>query len=320
MTPTLATACASLPPEGAACRGSEPAVQAWTAHRRAASRSPAPAARQSLIRGPCLQEEEALCSSAPKLFPACAALRPLSLTLAHLGSSLKNKRVNCNSSRSQRGFTLIELLVAISVMALLAVLSWRGLDGMARAQAQTSQRADEVLNLQAGLGQWKVDLDLLTQTPQISSLAWDGRVLRLTRRATTAGDGLVVVAWTRRGDAEGQWLRWQSPPVRTLGGWTDAWNRANVWSQTGSAEDRVREVMITPLANWQIFYFRGNAWSNSLSSDGASNQAVGGSAQPGTQATTVPDGIRLVLELPPGQPVNGRLTMDWVRPTLGGDR
>jgi general secretion pathway protein J len=222
-------------------------------------------------------------------------------------------------ARSNGGFTLIELLVAISVMALLAVLSWRGLDGMARSQAQTSQRADEVLNLQAGLGQWKVDLDSLTQTPQITSLAWDGRVLRLTRRATTGSDGLVVVAWTRRGEADGQWLRWQSPPVRTLGGWTDAWNRANVWSQTASAEDRVREVLIAPLTNWQIFYFRDNAWSNSLSSAGSSGASVPGSGQTGAPVA-VPDGIRLVLELPPGQPINGRMTMDWVRPTLGGDR
>jgi general secretion pathway protein J len=210
------------------------------------------------------------------------------------------------SAMGQRGFTLIELLVAITVMALLAVLSWRGLDGMARSQAQTSQRADEVLNLQAGLGQWKVDLDSLTQsqtpTPQITSLLWDGRVLRLTRRATNASDGLVVVAWTRRGEADGQWLRWQSPPVRTVGAWNDAWNRANVWSQTASAEDRVREVMITPLANWQLFYYRDsdNAWSNPQSA------GVG----------AVPNGIRLVLDLPSGQPVNGRLTMDWVRPAL----
>ena len=220
---------------------------------------------------------------------------------------------------SSSGFTLIELLVAISVMALLAVLSWRGLDGIARSQAQTSQRADEVLNLQAGLGQWKVDLDSLTQTPQITSLAWDGRVLRLTRRASTGSDGLAVVAWTRRGEADGQWLRWQSPPVRTLGGWTDAWNRANVWSQTASVEDRAREVLITPLANWQIFYFRDNAWSNSLSSAGSSSAGVPGSGQTGAPVV-VPDGIRLVLELPPGQPLNGRVTMDWVRPTLGGDR
>ena len=46
-----------------------------------------------------------------------------------------------------RGFTLIELLVALFAMALLAVMSWRGLDGMARAQAITSGRADEVLTL-----------------------------------------------------------------------------------------------------------------------------------------------------------------------------
>ena len=42
----------------------------------------------------------------------------------------------------QGGFTLIELMVAISIMALMAVLSWRGLDGMTRAQALTSQRSD----------------------------------------------------------------------------------------------------------------------------------------------------------------------------------
>ena len=36
-----------------------------------------------------------------------------------------------------RGFTLIELLVALAAMAIMAGLSWRGLDGMVRAQAQT---------------------------------------------------------------------------------------------------------------------------------------------------------------------------------------
>ena len=49
-----------------------------------------------------------------------------------------------------RGFTLIELLVALAAMALMAGLSWRGLDGMVRAQSQIQQRADAVLTLQAG--------------------------------------------------------------------------------------------------------------------------------------------------------------------------
>ncbi len=217
-----------------------------------------------------------------------------------------------------RGFTLIELLVAISVMALLAVLSWRGLDGMARAQAQTGQRANEVLSLQSGLAQWKADLDAITGTPGIRSLDWDGRAVRITRRSTTGNDGLMVVAWARRadGDAGGQWLRWQSPVARNIGNWTDSWERAAVWAQTPSTEDRAREVAIAPLSEWQLFYFRGNAWTNPLSSD--AGNAVPPTGLPGSQTSAVPDGVRLVLALPPGQAVNGRLTVDWVRPTLGG--
>lgn len=223
--------------------------------------------------------------------------------------------------RSRRnGFTLIELLVALSVMAMLAILSWRGLEGMARAQAQTSQRADEVLSLQAGLGQWRADLDALAQSPGINTLEWDGRVLRLTRRSTTGNDGLTVVAWTRRADGDGVWLRWQSPAVLNIGNWTDAWERAGVWAQNGSDEDRQREVRVTPLLEWQLFYFRGNAWTNPLSSDAASSAGTPPAAPRGSTGSAVPEGIRLVLLLPPGQPINGRLTVDWVRPTLGGDR
>ncbi|MEO5738703.1 MAG: prepilin-type N-terminal cleavage/methylation domain-containing protein [Variovorax sp.] len=227
----------------------------------------------------------------------------------------------------QRGFTLIELLVAITIMALMAVLSWRGLDGMTRAQSQTSQRADEVLTLQAGLAQWKVDLDSLTQTPQVTSLDWDGRVLRLTRRTVPAADGLVVVAWTRRSDEGGQWLRWQSPPIRNLAGWTDAWMQASRWAQNASTIDRALEVAVVPLEDWQIFYFRSDAWTNPLSSEGS--QAVAAPAVPASGASgvpvaaaqaVVPEGIRLVLTLPARQAIAGKITLDWVRPSLGGDK
>ena len=56
-----------------------------------------------------------------------------------------------------RGFTLVELLVALAVMALLAIVSWRGLDGMVRAQQITRERADAVLELQTVLAQWGAD-------------------------------------------------------------------------------------------------------------------------------------------------------------------
>jgi len=211
-----------------------------------------------------------------------------------------------------RGFTLIELLVAITVMALMALLSWRGLDGMSRAQVQTQARADEVLTLQAGLAQWKADLDALAESPQISSLDWNGRVLRITRRGSaTAGDGLRVVAWTRRAGDGGFWLRWQSPALYTRGDWQTGWTQAERWAQNPGDEEKKREVTILPLDDWQLFYFRGDAWSNPLSSNGT----------PAVPAqSSVPEGLRAVLTLPPGLAVSGRITLDWVRPTVGGGK
>lgn len=216
--------------------------------------------------------------------------------------------------RGARGFTLIELLVAISVMALIAILSWRGLDGMVRAQESTRQRADEMLVLQAALGQWGTDLDALVSIANTTPLDWDGQVLRLTRRSSAVPDeGALVVAWTRRNNNQGvsQWLRWQSPPVRTRADWRQAWEQAAQWARTPGDAERRYEVTLLPLDNWQIFYYRGGAWSNPQSSTGTPT---------GDSTSAIPDGIRLQITLPPGQALTGQLTRDWVNPVLGGGR
>jgi general secretion pathway protein J len=227
------------------------------------------------------------------------------------------------ASGKSRGFTLIELLVAIAAMALMAGLSWRGLDGMVRAQAQIQQRSDAVLTLQAGLAQWRADLDALQPLPQTQALDWDGRGLRLIRRSSAApGAGLLVVAWALRNiDGAPQWLRWQSPPQFTRGGLQSAWERAAQWAQNPGDEEKKYEVRIAALAQWQIFYFRGNAWSNPLSSDNAAAPAPALPASGAGKAAaapdlSLPDGVRLVLTLPPGQALSGNLTLDWVQPAL----
>ena len=219
-----------------------------------------------------------------------------------------------------RGFTLIELLVAIAAMALMAGLSWRGLDGMVRAQAQLQQRADAVLTLQAGLTQWAADLDALVQLPLTPTLNWDGRGLRIVRRSTAmGGNGLLVVAWARRNlEGPGLWLRWQSPPVYTRGDLQATWAKAAQWAQNPGEDDKKFEVRITALEQWQVFYYRGNAWTNPLSSDNATQ--VQGADKPPEVDVTLPDGVRLVLTLPPGEAINGLLTRDWVRPAAGGNK
>jgi general secretion pathway protein J len=218
------------------------------------------------------------------------------------------------------GFTLVELLVALMVMALLSLMSWRGLDAMARAQSVTQARADDVLALQSGLAQWGADLDAmafeLANTRAINSLPsaleWNGQVFRITRYSGNGGNGgnqaesgLRVVAWTL-GDDQGHkaWLRWQSPVLHNRAALEEAWLQAALWAQSPNASSRARQVSIVPLIDWQIFYFRGDAWSN----PGSSSEA----------ASVNPDGVRLQLTLPEGQPLVGKITRDWIRPTAVG--
>lgn len=215
--------------------------------------------------------------------------------------------------RRARGFTLVELLVSLFAMALLAGLSWRGLDGMMRARQITEARADEVLALQTGLAQWTADLDAIEEYPPARALEWNGRVLRLTRRSSLSPtDGVRVVGWARR---EGRWLRWESAPVLLRGELDSAWQQADLWAQNPSDEMRAREVAITPMEDWQIFFYRGNSWTNPLSSANAT-EVEERSGAPNT--STLPDGVRLILLLPLDRAIGGRLQRDWVRPTLSG--
>jgi general secretion pathway protein J len=228
------------------------------------------------------------------------------------------------------GFTLVELLVALSVMAILAVLSWRGLDGMARIQSQIRLRSDELLTLQTGLAQWSADLDALAQFPvlrqaqgeQPRPLYWNGQVFRMTRYSRApAESGLQVVAWTRR-DLPGnsQWLRWQSAVLRTQGELQTAWQQAGLWASNPGDAEKKNEVLIAPVIDWQIYYFHDDAWSHPLSSDNTSNRnAPAGLAAPALR-DNIPDGVRLVLTLPAGQSLSGKLTRDWIRPTIGGNK
>lgn len=243
------------------------------------------------------------------------------------------------------GFTLIELLVAITIMSMLALLSWRSLDGMTRTQAQTQQRADDLLRFQAALGQWTADLDAIVETREVTPLSFDGRLLRLTRRdAAEVGlesAGVRVVAWTRRTGAlppsddaadapgalagSGQWVRWQSPPLLRRDDLARAWQRAADWSReslpiSGEGPGSDSAIALIGLDDWQLFYHRGDTWGNPLSSVGAQADGGGVGGVAGGDEGAVPNGVRLMLTLTGGPTLRGAVVRDWVRPTLQAGR
>ena len=58
-----------------------------------------------------------------------------------------------------RGFTLIELLVAISILAIVAVLGWRGLDGIVRARIALTAQVEATRGMQLAFAQMQSDAE-----------------------------------------------------------------------------------------------------------------------------------------------------------------
>ncbi|MDX3908154.1 MAG: prepilin-type N-terminal cleavage/methylation domain-containing protein [Pigmentiphaga sp.] len=65
--------------------------------------------------------------------------------------------------RVQGGFTLIEVMVAIALMAVVAIISWRGLENVSAMQHRLAGDADEIESIIRMLGQ--IERDLAMRAP-----------------------------------------------------------------------------------------------------------------------------------------------------------
>jgi general secretion pathway protein J len=123
-----------------------------------------------------------------------------------------------------RGFTLIELLVAAALLAVLAVLSWRGLDAVLESRRRIVAASDELRSLTLAFSQldedlrrsWPVRL-LKLQVPSIGfTVSGEQAVatLEVLREATGAAEPtqLQRVAWRlREGRLERGFGVWTAP-------------------------------------------------------------------------------------------------------------
>lgn len=192
------------------------------------------------------------------------------------------------TSSRQRGFTLVEVLVALLIMAILAMMGWQGIDGMVRARDISQQTAERTLRLTAVIGQWELDLASLYDSTIVPGLQFDGATLRLTRLTP---DGAQVVVWSLR---EGVWRRWASPRVKRAFELQQAWLMSQ--QLLGNEDQQVR--LLEGASEWQVYFYRGNAWTNAQSSGDvvpvAPPPALAGSGVVVPRAT-LPSGVRLVI-------------------------
>jgi general secretion pathway protein J len=187
-----------------------------------------------------------------------------------------------------RGFTLVEVLVALVVMAVLASMAWRGIDGIARSRSIANQRLEHTLRLNTVLAQWEHDLLAIHDRTAVPTLRFDGSTLRLVR---DADGGVQVVAWALRG---GRWMRWAGAPVIRSGDLQDQWLRSQ---QLQGTEPGQVEALVGA-TNWQVFFYRGNAWSNAQSTGDVAQAPENTASAPVREQ--LPSGVRLVMTLPEG--------------------
>jgi general secretion pathway protein J len=214
--------------------------------------------------------------------------------------------------KREAGFTLVEVLVALFIMAILAGMAWQGVDGIVRARDSSQVQLEQTLRLNTLLAQWEQDLAAVQQTTAVPGLTFDGASLRLTRRAAR---GLQLVVWSRQPGADGSpasatWNRWAGAPVTSSAELQDTWMR----SQQFQGNEAGQLKTLTGLAQWQVYCYRANAWSNCQSSGDklptAAAPAASGASAPAVVREALPTGVRLVLEFAPGSGNNGSLTRD----------
>jgi general secretion pathway protein J len=194
----------------------------------------------------------------------------------------------------RRGFTLVEVLVALLVMAVLATMTWQGLDGMLRARDGSKAALERTQRLATVVLQWEQDLLALHQTQAVPALHFDGRTVRMTRRAE---GGVALVAWSLR---EGRWQRWLGPTYTRVVDLQESW----IASQGLLGNEAGQLTLAEGAGEWQVYFHRGGTWTNAQSTgDLAQNPGTPPGTPPGAPPVVaaaieaLPAAVRLVITL-----------------------
>jgi general secretion pathway protein J len=182
-----------------------------------------------------------------------------------------------------RGFTLIELLVAISILAMVAVLGWRGLDGIVRARAALTEQMETTRGMQLAFAQMQSDCEHIVDSTLLDKrpfLLADNDRMTLVRQSFIENEPmrLQVVAYRIR---DGKLTRRESIGTRDLVQLDVLWKAA-----TSDADSTAPVTLQAGVAGMTIQTWEGNRWR-------------GGPAQQADQVANAvaPTGLRVALQV-----------------------
>lgn len=155
------------------------------------------------------------------------------------------------------GFTLVELLVAISILAVVAVLGWRGLDGIVRARVALTDQMETTRGMQLAFAQMQSDCEHMVPSDEIQkrpNLLADAGGMTLVRNIyiENSPSQLQVVSYRIR---DGVLMRRESVGTRDLIQLDVLWKAA-----TSNADSTPPVALQSGVLAMQVEVWENNAW------------------------------------------------------------
>jgi len=186
-----------------------------------------------------------------------------------------------HASGHARGFTLIEMIVAISILALVAVLGWRGLDSIVRARVALTAELEQTRGMQLTFAQLQSDTAQLAPTALVGArpalaVTPDSLLMMRMVHADQQPTRLQVVSYRLR---NGVLTRQESSSTRDLIALDALWQAAV--SDIDSAPAAMQPVVLQDdivSMQMRVWDKRGQVWLSATSAAPASADAVAASA------------------------------------------
>lgn len=184
---------------------------------------------------------------------------------------------------SPRGFTLLELLVAITVLSIVSMIAWRGLDSLVATRERLEPEVDDVRSLLTAFGQMERDLTQvtnptflgLTTSPLNIGVADGGQVIELARVASPVADRATEVQTVFYRVVDGSLVRQATPPL-------PAFDRANAENfETARLMGNIQSISVRV---WQV----PSGWVSPFKPDASGTQ-------PTERSLATPPGIEVTL-------------------------